>query len=54
MYVLNTEVFGYLLRPEQFTSLDEAISETLNWKLKTIGTCTCILILLIGYILYFI
>ena len=37
MYILNTEVFGYLLKTEEYISLEHAIRETDNWKLKTIG-----------------
>ena len=37
MYILNTEVFGYLLKTEEYVSLEHAIRETDNWKLKTIG-----------------
>lgn len=37
MYVLNTEFFGYLLKPQEYDSLNKAINETINWKLKTLG-----------------
>ena len=45
MYILNTEPFGYLSMPKEYSSLNEAINETVNWKLKTIGTPYCILYL---------
>ena len=37
MFVLNTEVFGHMPKPESFSSLAEAASEFVNWKLKTLG-----------------
>ena len=36
MYVLNTEVFGFFFKLE-YESFEEAIRETINWKLKSIG-----------------
>ncbi|XP_019853920.1 PREDICTED: procollagen galactosyltransferase 1-like isoform X2 [Amphimedon queenslandica] len=36
MYILNTDVFGYLLKTGEYASLEHAIRETDNWKLKTI------------------
>ena len=37
MYVLNTEVFGFILKTFEYESFDQAIRETINWKLNSIG-----------------
>ena len=37
MYVLNTEYFGHLLRPNTYSSLQEAANAFLNFKLQTLG-----------------
>jgi len=37
MYVLNTEYFGHLLRPDTYSNLEEAANEFTNFKLKTLG-----------------
>ena len=37
MYVLNTEVFGFILKTFEYESFEQAIRETINWKLKSIG-----------------
>ena len=39
MYVLNTEDFGYLMKPSDHTqsSLQEQADSFINYKLKTLG-----------------
>ena len=37
MYVLNTELFGYLLKPWSYVSMEDASIDYLNWKLKILG-----------------
>ena len=50
MYILNTEVFGYLLKTEEYPSLEHAIREIDNWKLKTIGTFILLSLIIIIFI----
>ena len=37
MFVINTEHFSHMLKPEAYSSLREAANEFINWKLKTLG-----------------
>ena len=39
MYILNTEVFGYLMKPahHDHSSLEEQANSFINFKLKTLG-----------------
>ena len=50
MYILNTEVFGYLLKTEEYPSLEHAIREIDNWKLKTIGTFILLSLIIIIFV----
>lgn len=40
MFVLNTENFGYILRPEDFKKLEQLTKAFLNFKLQTLGKPT--------------
>ncbi len=37
MHILNTEVFGYMIRPEDYNSLDKAAEDFVNFKLENLG-----------------
>ena len=37
MHILNTEVFGFIVKPEDYESLDHAAQDFLNFKLENLG-----------------
>ena len=37
MFVLNTEFFGYILKPEELSKMSKADSTFLHLKLKSLG-----------------
>ncbi len=37
MHILNTEVFGFMVKPEDYESLDHAAQDFLNFKLDNLG-----------------
>jgi len=37
MFVLNTEIFGFIMRPELLHTAEEYANYFLNFKLKTLG-----------------
>ncbi len=37
MHILNTEVFGFIVKPEDYESLDHVAQDFLNFKLENLG-----------------
>ncbi len=37
MHILNTEVLGFMVKPEDYESLDHAAQDFLNFKLENLG-----------------
>ena len=37
MFILNTEFFGYILKPETYSSMAEAAQKFMYLKLKSLG-----------------
>lgn len=37
MYLLNTEQFGYMMKPVEYSSAEEARQDFVNYKLKQLG-----------------
>ena len=37
MYVLNTEFFGFIIKPETYSSVSDAANKFLYFKLKSLG-----------------
>ena len=42
MWVLNTEYFGQVLKPQVYGSLAEAADSFMYYKLHTLGMCVCV------------
>ena len=40
MYLLNTKEFGFMMRPVEYPSVEEAHQDFLNYKLKQLGKHT--------------
>ncbi len=37
MHILNTEVFGYMIKPEDYRDLEHAAQDFVNFKLENLG-----------------
>ena len=39
MYLLNSEEFGYMMKPVGYASVEDASQDFVNYKLKQLGEC---------------